>query len=100
VDSDTARMLSELPEDLVARGWRFVLRDSRPYPERRPRWYIAVYVRTYDPEADDVRYVGPIEGQTLRVSTNTMRSASWDDAHRDAISWMRFLDRQRQDGEF
>jgi hypothetical protein len=97
MDVATIRMLGELPGDLISRGWEFVRRDSRRYQILGDVRCIAVYTRPHDPGIDDDRFTGKIHNGNVRVSTNSSHSPSWEDAYRDAIDQMRFLDSRRKD---
>jgi hypothetical protein len=96
VDGTTLRMLRDLPDDLRAMGWEFVPGESHPYRTLGSTWFIAVFARPYAPGIDDDRFVGTIQRGYVWISTNRARSASWEDAHRDAIEQMHMLDRLRK----
>jgi hypothetical protein len=87
-----------LPEDLEGRGWKQVRQESTLHRIRDTEWYAVVFMRPFDPGADDEQssLVVRLNRRTyLRVSTNASRSASWDLAHHDAIGLMRAVDEQR-----
>jgi hypothetical protein len=94
------QMLEELPADLRARGWQLVRGDTEVYRTADSVQYIAVYVRPFDLDADDQESLSTMphdRGARARVSTNQAGSASWEDAHRDAIQMMRKVDGRRQE---
>jgi hypothetical protein len=94
------QMLEELPADLRALGWQLVRGETKAYPTADSVQYIAVYVRPFDLDADGQESLSTMphdRGARARVSTNQAVSASWEDAHRDAIQMMREVDGRRQE---
>lgn len=96
MDLATARMLEEIPPPLKIRGWRFVRQESRSYGALASIWYIAVYVRPYEPGTDDEPVARPTPEGLIRVSTHSARSPSWVDAYHDAVQQMQEIDRKRK----
>jgi hypothetical protein len=94
------QMLEELPADLRALGWQLVRGETEAYPTADSVQYIAVYVRPFDLDVDNQGSLSTMphdRGARARVSTNQAVSASWEDAHRDAIQMMREVDGRRQE---
>ncbi len=94
------QMLEELPTDLRALGWQLVRGETEAYPTAASVQYIAVYVRPFDLDVDNQESLSTMphdRGARARVSTNQAVSASWEDAHRDAIQMMREVDGCRQE---
>ncbi len=94
------QMLEELPADLRALGWQLVRGETKAYPTADSVQYIAVYVRPIDLDVDNQGSLSTMphdRGARARVSTNQAVSASWEDAHRDAIQMMRAEDAKRQE---
>lgn len=101
IDEDTARLLGDLPKDLLERGWR--LSASEVWVAKETPWYRAVYVRPYDDHRDHqpvhaATYDKQTRQRILRVSTHVDRSPSWHAARRDAIRRMREADARRRRG--
>jgi hypothetical protein len=97
MDLATLRMLEHIPDDLKARGWQFVRRQSAPYPRKSPKEYHAVYMRPFGFGVDNDRFVQSTQDGYLRVSTNQSQSQSWEQAYTHAIEMMRFYDSMRRD---
>ncbi len=99
MDGDTLRMLQDLPSDLQERGWELVVSESGVLRwGAEPRYFKAVYMRAFDQGVDDEHRVAMVyrNGRhCVRVSTNQLRSSSWDDAFQDAMKLMRQIDARR-----
>jgi hypothetical protein len=88
------RDLWRLPLDLQAMGWQWVPIASTEIHQQGTTWYTAVYARPFESGVDDERLMYHHEGDAwVWVST---RSASWAEAHRDAIARMRDADARRR----
>lgn len=101
-DAKTMQLLGELPADLRDRGWALSPADSRRQGTQTTPWYRAVYVRPFADRLDRSGGSWPIydrrtRDRIVRISTFQDRSASWEDARRDAIRRMRALDAQLRD---
>ncbi len=85
IKTQSLRRLRELPDDLQARGWEFVVHGSRALRTLTGSTYMAVYERPLDPDRDDEWMLTTVdrEGQTFtQIST---RSRSWDAAYLEAV---------------
>jgi hypothetical protein len=90
------RLLSTLPDDLARRGWQWVPFESRTIRSGTKVWCKAVYARRFAWGMDDERrLVHRHDAVWVVVSTNLIQSATWEDAHRDAIALMREADARR-----
>ncbi len=99
MDDETVRMLEDLPPDLRERGWEFVPSASRA--AQSAPWHRAVYQRPFDDRLDSeseyaATYDRLTRQRTVRVSTSSDRSPSWEDARRDAIRRMHEADAKRR----
>ena len=88
--------LWELPPDLMAMGWQWVSAESAEHRTSGPTWYTVVYVRPFEQVIDDDTLAYQNKGGWwVRVSTNPIRSASWDEAYQLALALMREADARR-----
>ncbi len=99
MDTETVRMLEDLPADLLERGWEFVPSESRA--SNISSWHRAVNARPFDDRLDsESDYAAAYDRLTrqriVRVSTVSDHSPSWHDARRDAIRRMRTADARRR----
>ncbi len=94
IDAESLRLLRDLPDDIKARGWQFVVHGSSTLRSLAGTKYMAVYERPLDPDRDNERLVTTVhrKGQPfVHIST---RSSSWDAAYLEAIQRMREVDAQ------
>ena len=95
----TARpMFEALPEDLEIRGWKLVRQESTMHRLLDAEWYAVVFMRPFDLGIDDERFSPMVRANRrnyVRISTNTSKSASWEEAFHDAIGLMRAVDDRR-----
>jgi urease accessory protein UreF len=98
MDLDAMRLLQDIPDDLKMQGWEWVRTESRAVKRLSTTWYKAVYARPFERGIDPNDAAHHHKGSWLvRVSTNQVRSASWGEAHTQAVMLMREADVQRQD---
>ncbi len=76
-------------------GWQLV--SAREIPRSpAPTWYPVIYARPFERGIDDGGLAYYHKGDVwVWVSTNAHKSASWEDAHQDAIELMRDADAKR-----
>jgi hypothetical protein len=93
MDLDAMRLLQEIPDDLKMQGWEWVRLESRTVKRLSTTWYKAVYARPFERGIDPDDSAHHHKGSWwVRVSTNQLRSASWHEAHAQAIALMREAD--------
>lgn len=90
----TARMLSDIPERLKARGWRFV-QNASWMTRADPPTCIVVYVRRYEPGIDDEVWSEPGRYGFIRATSEKPGSPSWADARKVAVARMSEIDANR-----
>lgn len=91
MNNETARMLTDIPADLKARGWRFVKTASR-MTYTSPPACVAVYVRRFDPDIDPERWSAQTLYGFVRVTTDEAHGSTWDAAREDAVRRMLEID--------
>jgi hypothetical protein len=91
---ETARMLSDLPDSLKARGWRFVQNASWMTPADPPAC-TAIYVRRYEAGIDEEVWAEPGLYGFIRASSEAPASPTWPEAREDAIARMKLIDATR-----
>ncbi len=96
MDADTVRLLEDLPDDLQARGWVFVPRESKIARTSTTLDHIAVYVRPYHAPVDHLGTAITVRSGQVYVATSRTRSPSWEAARQAAIDQMRAIDAPRQ----
>lgn len=94
MNMETARMLSDLPDGLKARGWRFVQNASSMTPADPPAC-TAVYVRRYEAGIDDATWADPTSYGFIRATSETPPSPTWADAREHAVARMNEIDATR-----
>lgn len=91
-----SQMLSTLPHELQERGWVFLPDASLAQDSWEDTLCIAVYERPYAIGLDNRHFANLTGDGHIRVSTGISQSASWEDAHHDAIQEMVFIDGKRK----
>jgi hypothetical protein len=90
------RDLWRLPPDLQAMGWLWVSPESAEHRTVGRTWYTVVYARPFELGIDNETLAHQHKGGVwVRVSTNAIRSASWEEAYQEAIALMRDADARR-----
>lgn len=98
MDSDTLRMLRDLPNDLRSRGWTLVPLESNSVTWGGRRRYRVVYMRHFEQGVDDAQSPAVfIQNGRRVVRVSTRDSAGWDVVLHDAIELMRGFDARRVD---
>ena len=96
MDDATAQLLEDLPDDLAARGWAFVRRESKITKTRSATCHVAVYERPYHSPVDHLGTALTVRGGAILVSTAQAQSPTWETAREEAIALMRAIDAPRQ----
>lgn len=94
MNTETARMLTVIPQRLQARGWRFV-QNASWMTRADPPACTAVYVRRYEPGIDDAIWSEPGLYGFIRATSETSQSATWADARDQAVARMDEIDATR-----
>ena len=95
MDHDARQLFQELPETLRARGWTNARQESTIHRLLGAEWYAVVFLRPFEPGVDDEDSPSVVRSNRrhfVRISTDSMRSPSWDQAFRDAIELMHKAD--------
>lgn len=95
MDHEARQLVHELPDNLRTRGWTNARQESTIHRLPGAEWYTVVFQRPFEPGVDDEKQVSVVRSNRkdfVRVSTDSLRSASWDEAFRDAIKLMHQAD--------
>ncbi len=98
MDHDARQLFQDLPEPLRNRGWMNSRQESTIHRLPDVEWYSVVFMRPFEPGVDDEDSASVVRSnrkQFVRVSTNTLRSSSWNEAFQDAIGLMHKADEPR-----
>lgn len=98
MDHDARQLFQELPDNLRTRGWTNARQESTIHRLPGAEWYAVVFLRPFEPGVDDETSVSVVRNNRrdfVRVSTDSLRSSSWDEAFRDAIELMHKADNPR-----
>lgn len=93
-----ADILRDLPDDLLDRHWAPVMSETRIVPSEASQAYDAVYMRPFDPRADNPKAALIVRREDrfrFRISTRALACGSWEDARLQAIELMRAVDARR-----
>jgi hypothetical protein len=94
MNTETARMLADIPEDKKARGWKFIKSASR-MSYTSPPACVAVYARRHEPDVDDKRWAHLTLYGSIRVITDDPEVPTWESARQDAVARMDAIDQSR-----
>ncbi len=94
IDAESLRLLRDLPDDIKARGWEFILQESGKSRTWANPDHKAVYVRPLDPGVDNERLLATVHRNGRSFVHVSTRSPSWKVAREDAIQRMREIDAQ------
>lgn len=100
MDHEARQLFQELPEPLKVRGWTNSRQESTIHRLPGVEWYTVVFLRPFEPGVDDEDSPSVVRSNRkhfVRVSTDRLRSPSWDQAFRDAIELMHKSDQPRPD---
>lgn len=100
MDHEARQLFAALPDDLRIRGWTNSRQESTIHRLPDIEWYAVVFLRPFEPGVDDEASSSAVRSNrkhVVRVSTNSLRSSSWEAAFQDAIGLMRSADARRPD---
>lgn len=94
MNMQTARMLSDIPQPLRTRGWRFV-QNASWMTRADPPACTAVYVRRYEAGIDAPEWDDPSSYGFIRATSELSNSPSWPEARVHAVARMEEIDASR-----
>ena len=95
MEPDTVRLLEDIPDELKARGWQLVPRETKVIKHMGASYHVAVYQRPYHAPADHLGTALTVRGGYIYISTREARSTSWNEAKEAAIAQMQAIDAPR-----
>ena len=95
MESDIVHLLEDLPDELKARGWQLVPRETKVIKHMGAVYHVAVYQRPYHSPVDHLGTAITVRSGYIYVSTREARSASWEEAREVAVAQMRAIDAPR-----
>ena len=95
MEPDTVRLLEDIPDELKARGWQLVPRETKVVKQKGASYHVAVYQRPYHSPVDHLGTALTVRAGYIYISTQEARSTSWDEAKEAAIAQMQAIDAPR-----